>query len=390
MLSDVKVKNAKADGKRMRLADAGGLYLDVQANGIKTWLFRYSSDDGKRHWKTIGQYPVWSLSEARSKALELRKMQEGLIPSDLKTRKSISFKQVADEYLEKHLPNITSGKESYNTLRRLELHVYPLIGDMKIGDIRTSDVYNIVERLEKRNTSETARKVSQLCSRIFRFAMLKEYCDADPCYALRGEVGRRKKSTAGHLAAIIEPEMVSKLMKDISVYPQLVVRLALRFSAYTFCRPGEVRHAEWDEINFEKAVWSIPSLKMKARRDHLVPLAPQVVDLLRELQVVTGHGKYLFPNCRAPKGDRPMGDNTVLVALRSMGYTKEEMTAHGFRSMASTLLNENNFNRDHIEMQLAHQPKDKIRGIYNRAQYWDERVKMMAWYADYLDKLRDA
>lgn len=390
MLTDMKVKNAKTCEKRYRLADQDGLYLDVRPNGTKTWLYRYAADDGKRHWKTIGEYPVYSLAEARAKVLEMKRMSEGLVPSTLKSKKNITFEAAAQEYLEKYIPTISNEKEKQNTRRRLEMHVYPLIGGKKIGDVAVSDVYAVAERLEKLNTPETARKVIQLCSRIFRFAMLKEYCLTAPCYALRGSIGTRSKTKDVHFAAIIEPDQVGELMRKIAAYPQTIVRLAMQFSAYTFCRPGEIRRAEWSEIDLDKKLWTIPAEKMKARRDHVVPLAAQVIAILKEMQPITGHGQYVFPNSRAPKGDRPMSENTILVAIRSMGYSKDEMTAHGFRSMASTLLNENKYNFDWIEMQLAHAPRDQVRGVYNRAKYLKERVGMMAWHADHLDSLRDA
>lgn len=389
-LSDLKVKNAKPKEQRYRLADGSGLYLDVRPDGAKTWLFRYAADDGKRHWKTIGRYPVFSLAEARVKAVEMHRMKAGLAPSVLASRGNISFEAVAREFMPRYEQGVVSAKEKNNTLRRLEMHVFPFIGAKRIGEVTVSDIFGIAERLQATDKFETASRVVQICGRVFKYAMLKEYCAADPCSALRGELRKVGAAQTKHFAAITDPAAVGALMRNISNYPYIVVRLAMLYSAYTFCRPGEIRHAEWSEVDEAAATWTIRAEKMKASRDHIVPLSRQALEVLSQLRPLTGDGVYIFPNARAmTKGDRPMSENAVLVALRSMGYDNTQMTAHGFRSMASTILNENKFNRDWIEMQLAHAPRDRVRSAYNRAEYLEERREMMSWYADHLDALRD-
>ncbi len=229
-------------------------------------------------------------------------------------------------------------------------------------------------------------RVKQICGQVFRFAAAAGQCDSDPTSVLKGAM---QSHTAQNYPAITAPLEVGRLMCAIDGYAGVIVRGAMFLQAYTWVRPGEARHAEWSEIDWENKKWDIPAEKMKLRRPHSVPLAEQVVDLLQNIRVISGKLRYVFPSARAPKGDRPLSETAVLVALRSMGYEKTRMCAHGFRSMASTLLNENGWNSDWIEMQLAHAPKDTIRGTYNCAKYWDGRVEMMQWYADYLDRLRD-
>ena len=384
MLTDTKVKKAVPSEKRYRMADSGGLYLEVLPSGKKSWLYRTSSGD-KISWKKIGDYPLFSLKKARDRCEELKKIAAGLIEPEKPALDIKTFEHVALEYLPSYEQGITNDKEKNNTRRRLELHVFPFIGDMDIRRISSRDMMTVAERLQKRNTLETAKKTIQICGRVFRFGILKEYCDSDPCYPLRGALVAPKKN---HFAAVTDPEEVAALINAIDAYPRSTVRKALQFSALVFCRPGEIRRAEWSEFDWRRSMWVIPAEKMKARREHVVPLARQTLALLEELKEITGRGQYLFPNNRTPKGNRPMSDGTVLVALRALGYANDQMTAHGFRTMASTILNENNWNYDWIEMQLAHVPKDKIRGAYNRAQYWDGRVEMMQWWADYLDELK--
>ncbi len=385
MLTDTKVKKSAPADTRYRLADTGGLYLEVLPSGKKSWLFRIN-ENGKRTWQKVGEYPLFSLKAARDRCEEIRRVSAGLIEPEKPTPDIMTFEQAALEYLPSYEQKITNQKEKHNTRRRLELHVFPFIGHMGINKISSRDMMVVAERLQKRNTLETAKKTIQICGRVFRFGIIKQYCDTDPCYPLRGAILSPKQK---HFPAITDPEEVTTLLRAIDAYPKYPVRTAMQFSALTFCRPGEIRRAEWSEIDWKRLIWVIPEWKMKARREHVVPLARQTLALLEELKEVTGRGQYLFPSNRAPKGDRPMSDGTVLVALRWMGYTNDQMCAHGFRTMASTLLNEHEWNYDWIEMQLAHAPKDTIRGTYNRAKYWDGRVEMMQWYADYLDRLRD-
>jgi integrase len=263
------------------------------------------------------------------------------------------------------------------------MHVFPFVGEASLTDLKTKDMLSLAHRIEAKGTIETTRRVLQICSQVFRYAIACEYCEYDPTQNTRGALVTAKP---GHFASLTHPADVALLLRSIDAYPQTIVRYAMQFSALTFCRPGEVRHAEWSEI--DKNEWHIPEGKMKMKRPHIVPLATQTLALLDEIRLLTGHGQYVFPSSRAPNGDRPISDATVLVALRSMGYTKEQMTPHGFRHMASTLLNENGFNRDWIERQLAHVEGNSVRAAYNYAEYLPERRQMMQWFADYLDRLR--
>ena len=377
MLTDTKVKKSVPADKRYRLADTGGLYLEIQPSGKKSWLLRSASG-----WKKIGDYPLFSLKEARDRCEKMKRISAGLDEPEPNT---ITFEQVALEYLPSYEQKITNDKEKHNTRRRLELHVFPFIGNKEISKISSRDMMAVAERLQKRNTLETAKKTIQICGRVFRFGIIKEYCENDPCYPLRGAIAAPKQK---HFPAITDPDEVAVLLKAIDAYPKYPVRTAMQFSILTFCRPGEIRRAEWSEIDWKRSMWVIPAEKMKARREHIAPLARQTLALLKKLKNITGHGQYIFPNNRT-SGDQPMSDGTVLKALRIMGYRQDQMCAHGFRTTASTLLNGKSWNSDWIEMQLAHVPKDKIRGTYNRAQYWDGRVEMMQWWADYLDELRE-
>lgn len=380
MLTDAKVRNIKPQAKRFKIADGNGLYLDVRPNGNKSWVMR-TEREGKRTWIGIGGYPLFSLDDARARVLEIKRGEAGLAPE---YKKMITFRAVAEEYVPK-LEATASQHTVSNVYGRLERHVYPLIGDRDISSLTTKDMYAVIERMEKLGIHPTAAKTLQTCSAIFRHAILKEYCEHDPCYALRGMVKRRPTE---HRASLSDADDIGLLMRRIQAYDRPIPRLAMMFSAYTFCRPGEITRAEWSEIDIDDKIWMIPAAKMKMKRDHMVPLTRQMIGVLNEMRPISGHRKYIF-SCIIGDNDRPMAHNTVSVAIRSLGYAPNEMTAHGFRGMASTVLNENGFNRDWIEMQLAHAPRDQVRSAYNRAQYWDGRCEMVQWYNDFLDELRD-
>jgi integrase len=385
MLSDSKVRGIKPSGGRKRHADSEGLYIDVQRNGKKTWLFRYTKD-GRRHWLSLGEYPIVGLAEARElRNAAKRQLFDGIAPGTQGGAAGTqSFESVSLEWHAKNAPK-WSEKTRAIMMRRLEMHAFPFIGGKEIAKIKTAELLALARRIEAKGAAETTRKIVQTCAQVFRYAIACGYCDYDPTQALRGALAPVKPK---HMASLTKPSDVAMLLRMIDAYPQPVVRYAMQFSAFTFCRPGEIRHAEWEEI--DKNEWRIPKEKMKMKRPHIVPLASQTLLLLDKIRLLTGHGQYVFPSNRAPKGDRPMSENTVLAALRSMGYTKDQMTPHGFRSMASTLLNENGFNRDWIERQLAHVEGNSVRAAYNYAEHLPERRKMMQWWADYLDGLRAA
>jgi len=381
MLTDAKIRNLKPSEKRQRVVDNEGLYIEVAVSGRKVWLFRYKQN-GKQNWISLGEYPLISLREARElRDKAKRRIFDGLQPRE-EAEATHSFKAVTMEWLTKNTSRWTD-ETRMNMVRRLERHILPVIGHSDISELKTKDMLAVFRRMETAGITEMTHRMAQICSQIFRYAVACEYCEYDPTQAMRGALAPIKTS---HFASITDPREVGLLLRRIDAYPQGVVRRAMQFSALTFCRPGEIRHAEWSEIRGDE--WRIPAEKMKMKRVHIVPLARQAIELLDAMRVITGGGQYVFPSNRAPKGDRPMSENTVLVALRTLGYTNEEMTAHGFRSMASTLLNENGFNGDWIERQLAHVEGNSVRAAYNYAEHLPERRRMMQWWADYLDELR--
>ena len=389
MLTDTKVKNLKPSDKRYRVADVDGLYIDVPPVGKKHWLFRYTQD-GKRKWISLGEFPMISLREARElRDQKRRALFDGVPLTELvcttDEEKIRTFEDVAHEWHEKNIHKWTEDHDF--PIRRLELHMFPAIGTLDIKTIKTKDLLRVVQHLEEDRHIDTARRVVQICSRVFRYAMSREYCENDPAYALSGSMIEAKVK---HYASLTNPREVALLLRNIDSYPHPIVRCAMQFSVLVFLRPGEIRRAEWTEIDIDKKEMRVPAEKMKKReRPHIVPLARQTLELLETLRLHAGHGRYLFPNGRALiKGDRPMSENAVLVALRSMGYGKDQMTAHGFRSLASTLLNEKGYPPDWIERQLAHVEGNSVRAAYNYAEYLTERRRMMQEWADYLDELR--
>jgi integrase len=359
------------------MADNDGLYIEISPNGKKYWRFR-SNRDGKRSWRDLGEYPYVSLQEAR----ELK--NQACHPVEEKDDHiGCPFSQAASEWIDIHERKLNNDKEKQNIRSRLKNHILPFIGDREIAELTAIDILPLMKRLSAIGKYEMCRRVKQIISQVFRYAIMSGYCQNDPTYALRGFIDAPKP---GHYASLTRPSEVAVLLRAIDAYPHTIVSHAMRFSALTFCRPGEIRNAEWTEM--DKDEWRIPDVKMKMRRPHIVPLARQTLETLDEMRPLTGHCRYIFPSARTPGGDRPMSDNTIRVALRTMGYTNDQMTPHGFRHMASTLLNENGFNRDWIERQLAHVEGNSVRAAYNYAEYLPERRRMMQWWADYLDELR--
>jgi integrase len=349
-------------------------------SGKKYWRLRYFKD-GKRSWHTIGEYPATGLQEAREKRNDLRrKLREGAPLS----AKSTLFRDVALEWAHAHDQKIANENDRIKMRGRMNNHLLPFLGEKEIASIAPADVLAVLQRLAGMEKWEMLSRVRSVTSQIFRYGVATGRVQTDPTYALRGAIIAPKKR---HFPSIRKPAEVGALMRSIDAYPFERVRYAMWFSALTFCRPGEIRRAEWSEIDMDRSEWTIPEEKMKMRRPHIVPLSRQAVEVLKEMADISRGGKYVFPSNRTPL--RPMSDATVLAALRSMGYPKDQMTPHGFRSMASTLLNENGFNVDWIERQLAHVEGNGVRAAYNYAEYLPERRKMMQWWADYLDELRE-
>jgi integrase len=379
-LTELAIKQAKPEDKTYMLTDGHGLGLEVRPDGKKYWILRYWVNRKERR-TSLGPYPGVTLKEARQKSSAFRRAREAGKPIGFAEE---TFQTVAEEWMEKRI--LPKAAPSYTRTLRLRLNrlIYPALGHVKLADLTAGFILQLCRRIEDKGTVETAARVKQIIGQVFRYAIATDRADTDPTLALRGALQTRK---ARHYAAVTEPDEVGLLMRQIYAYPYDVVRCALALSALTFCRPGEIRQAEWAEVAWAKSEWRIPAEKMKMKRPHVVPLARQALELLEELRGYTGRGRWLFPSAR---GDgRPMSENAVRMALRSMGYANDQMTAHGFRAMASTNLNELGFEPDVIERQLAHSERNAVRAAYNRAEYLPERREMMQAWADWLDKARE-
>ncbi|RIV80313.1 tyrosine-type recombinase/integrase [Pelagerythrobacter aerophilus] len=387
------VANAKPNERDYKLTDGEGLYLLVRKSGRKLWRMNYSHC-GKQRTLSFGAWPEVSLADARDRRDDARSLlASGIDPSHqrkvdaarARVEENDTFKAVAKEWIAKNeredMAEITLAK-----IRWLLDMAYPKIGNRPIAKITAQEVLAVLRSIEATGRYESARRMRSVLSRVFRYAIATTRAEHDPARDLRGALTVPK---AKHLAAITTAKEAGELMRAIEGYTGHGITLfALRLSAHLFVRPGELRRAEWSEFDFERAVWNIPAEKMKMRRPHRVPLSAQVLTLFEQLWDLTGTGKYCFPSFRS--GARPMSENTVNAALRALGFGKEQMTAHGFRAMAATLLNEcGRFNPDAIERQLAHMENNGVRRAYTRGEYWDERVSLMQFWSDELERLRD-
>ena len=392
MLNDVRVRTTKPCQRPIKLSDSGGLYLLIAPHGSKLWRLAYRFG-GKQKTLAIGAYPTFTLKAARDKREEAKRLlANGVDPStERRLAKQITstentFKAVAEEVLAK-LEKEGRADVTLTKKRWLLDFAYPAFGHRPIGEITAPEVLSVLRRVEARGRYETARRLRSTCGTIFRYAIATGRAERDPSADLRGALTSPK---VNHRAAIVDPVGIGALLRAIDGYDGLpMTKAALRLAPLVFVRPGELRHAEWLEFDLAAAEWRIPSAKMKMRRPHRVPLSRQALDVLRDLQPISGGGRFLFPSVRSTV--RPMSENTLNAALRRLGYGTDEMTTHGFRAMASTRLNEmSGWNPDAIERQLAHQEQDDVRRAYiHAAEYWPERVKMMQAWADYLDKLRE-
>jgi integrase len=386
LLTATAIRNAKHKDKPLKLPDGAGLFLLVQPSGAKWWRFRYRFE-GKEKMLSLGTYPEVSLKDARERRDDARKMlASGIDPSE--NRKAVkaaraetnSFEVVAREWLAKFSPNWAPTHTS-KIVSRLEKDIFPWVKDKAIRDITAPDLLKCLRRIEERGALESAHRTLQHCGQVFRYAIVTGRADRDISADLRGALPPVKQK---HHASITEPGAIGELLRAINGYQgSIITRCALQLAPLVFVRPGELRKAEWKELDLDKSEWRIPGSRMKMKEMHIVPLSSQAVEILRELQPLTGSGRYVFPGART--NGRPMSENAVTAALRRMGFTKDEMTGHGFRSMASTLLNEQGWNRDAIERQLAHAERNSIRAAYNYAQHMPERIKMMQAWADWLE-----
>ena len=387
-LTATTIKTCKPKDKAYKLTDGGGLYLLVSPSGGKWWRFDYRFQS-KRKTLSMGVYPAISLKDARDRRDEAKKqLANGVDPAMVRKSQKHqqsqpnTFEAVAREWHDKFKPG-WSDTHASRLLRLLERDIFPWLGSMPVSDVSSPLLLQTIRRIETRSL-DTAHRAMQNCGQVFRYAIATGRQQNDPTHALKGAIPPIRDN---HFASITHPEQIGPLLRAIEGYKgEFITQSALRLGPLVFVRPGELRHAEWSEINLEIGEWRIPSEKMKMGQPHIVPLARQSIVLLTDLQPLTGTGQYLFPSVRSL--DRPLSENTINAALRRLGYTKDEMTGHGFRSMASTLLNEQGWNRDHIERQLAHAERNKIRAAYNYADYLPERRKMMQAWADYLDTLK--
>ncbi|MGH8629214.1 MAG: tyrosine-type recombinase/integrase, partial [Burkholderiales bacterium] len=390
-LTDKAIRAAKHTDKPVRLFDGGGLYLELAPNGGKWWRLKYRFN-GKEKRLSLGVYPHVALKQARERRDDAKRLlAKGVDPSEQrKAEKAIiteraanSFEAVAREWIASFSKKWDEGY-SDKLLKRLEHNVFPYLGGRPIAEITSKEMLGVLRKVESRGAIETAHRAKQNCGQVFRYAVATGRADRDPTVELKGALTPAKER---HYPSIIDPKGIGALLRAIDGYDgSLVTKCALRLAPLTFVRPGELRRAEWTEFNLDKAEWRIPAERMKMGEQHIVPLSTQAVAALQELKPLTGRGGYVFPGART--NGRPMSENTVNAALRRLGYAKDQMTGHGFRSMASTHLNEQGWHRDAIERQLAHAERDNVRAAYNFAEHLPERRRMMQAWADYLDGLK--
>ena len=389
-LTDTAIRNAKPGEKPAKIFDERGLFLLVTPTGGKWWRLRYKFD-GKEKLLSLGTYPDTSLKDARTRRDDARKLlADGVDPGENRkavkaarqVRAANSFEVVAREWYAKQAPN-WAEHHGDRIIRRFERDIFPWIGGRPIADVTAPELLAAVQRIENRGALETAHRALGNCGQVFRYAVATGRALRDPSGDLRGALPPVKGE---HFAAVTEPKQAAELLRTLDGYQgTLTVACALRLAPLVFVRPGELRAAEWADIDLDAAEWRYHVTKTDS--DHIVPLATQAVAILRELHALTGNGRFVFPGARS--NGRPMSDNAILAAMRRMGIGKDEMSGHGFRAMARTILDEvMGFRPDFIEHQLAHAVKDPNGRAYNRTAHLGERRKMMQAWADYLDKLK--
>jgi integrase len=393
-LTDLQVRKAKAGEKLVKLSDGGGLQLWITPDGAKRWRLAYRHG-GSQKTLALGVYPAMALRGARdAREAAKRLLADGEDPLVVKKLEKLAsaaasantFDAIAEELLDKKRREGKSERTTEKMEWLLSL-AKPVLGSRPISQITAPEVLRVLKTAEARGRLETAKRLRATIGQVFRYAVATSRAESDPTGALRGAIA---SPIVKHRAAIIEPNAFGTLLRALATYqgaPETWA--AVNLTPLTLTRPGELRAAQWTEFDLEAGVWAIPLERMKMKRPHRVPLAPQALTILRDLQKLTGGGKYLFPSVRTPM--RCMSENTINAALRRLGFTKEEMTGHGFRSSASSMLNESGlWNPDAIERQLAHVDTDSVRRAYARADYWEERVRMMAWWADRCDGLKNS
>lgn len=392
-LTDLAVKSAAPRDKEYKLADSGGLHLLVTRSGGKLWRFKYRAN-GKEKRLTFGAYPAVFLADARRKRDAARAdIAGGIDPAAQKalervvTRAALAdtFGGLATEYVDK-CEREDRAPATVSKLRWLADQLRPELGHRPVAAIEPPEILAALKRLENKGLLETARRARSFASRVFKYAVQTGCAKTDPALLLQGAIVAPKVK---HHAAILTPSRVGDLLRAIEAYNgQPATMLALKLAPHVFVRPGELRQAEWEEIDLEAAVWRISAGRTKTRREHAVPLSRQALDILAQARVFSGHGRYVFPATGKP--GRALSENTIVAPLRRMDFGPDEMSAHGFRAMASTLLNESGkWHPDAIERALAHKDTDSVRAAYHRGTHWKERVEMAQWWSDHLDALRD-
>ncbi|MDC9623827.1 tyrosine-type recombinase/integrase [Xenorhabdus sp. XENO-7] len=387
-LTDMAIKRAKPKEKSYTLADGNGLSLLVETNGSKGWRYRYQFT-GKTKMISLGIYPVVTLTEARAKRDEARKqVANGINPSEARKAEKVAsisksentFKNIALEWYEGRKDRWSVGYRD-DMMDAFEKDVFPYIGDRPIADIKPMELLEVLSVMEKRGTTEKLKKVRQRCGEVWKYAIITGRAEYNPAPDLASAFVPHKREHYAHLSVSELPEFLSSIDKYMG---SQIVRVALRILILTGVRPGELRKAEWSEINFDTGIWEIPAEKMKMRRPHIVPLSEQVIELLKQIHPISGSYQYIFPSRTDYR--KHISDMALNTMIRRMGYSGRA-TGHGFRHTMSTILHEQGYNTAWIETQLAHVDKNSIRGTYNHAQYLDGRREMLQWYADYMEAL---
>ena len=405
LLSDITIRKTKPASKVIRLSDGNGLYLLVKPNGGRWWRIDYSIYK-KRKTLSLGTYPSTSLADARKKTFEIKKQvasgsdpsEQRKVAKDVESKLKIgterilegfcpidSFRYVADEWFDKKMQQMA---DSYKTrvYSRLVRDIYPYIGNKQIVDVSAQELLKVIQKIETRGAVESAHRTLRICSQIFRYGIVTGRLENDVTLSLKGALSTVK---GGHFSAITDIDQLKSLLISIESFTgSKIVHAALKLAPHVFVRPGELRTAKWENINFETKEWRY--LVSKTNTQHIVPLSSQVISILESIRPHTGNGMFVFPSARTPNGSRPLSDMAILTALRRLGYEKSEVTVHGFRATARTLLDEElQFRPDFIEHQLAHRVKDPLGRAYNRTTHLEERRNMMQVWSDYLTRLQD-
>jgi integrase len=389
MLTDTTTRQAKPKDKPYKLSDSGGLYLLVNTTG-KYWRLNYRFA-GKQKTLALGVYPTISLIEARKRRDQAKVLLANDVdPSVTKalnkqaayTAAKNTFQAIGLEWFAKN-KDTWAESTAKNIFRLLEKDIFPWLGNRPIKDITAAELLSALRKIENRGANELASRCRGYAGMVFRYAIATGRAERDPSADLKGALAPVKVK---HHASITDPKAVGALLRSINGYTgHFVTKCALQLAPLVFVRPGELRHAEWWEIDFDKQEWRIAAHKMKMREQHIIPLSPQAIEILRSIHLLTSSGQYVFPSIRTAL--RPMSENTINAALRRLGYEKDEMSGHGFRSMASTVLHEHGWPHEAIERQLAHAERNKVSAAYNYAEHLPKRREMMNWWADYLGEL---